>query len=114
MFLSCQLDNGDITNQVRGGGGATFGISVSATFKARPPMSIGYALFAASGKEILGMNDTRKIITALASVAPSLGDLGVGGFFSANSGSPGAYLLFVLPGGDGTSLANGEPVKSLS
>ena len=103
----------DITYQVRGGGGATFGISVSATFKARPPTSIGYAVFATSGKGILGMNDTRKTLTALASVAPSLGDLGVGGYFYANSGSPGAYLLFVLPEGSGASLANGEPVRSL-
>lgn len=98
---------------MRGGGGATFGIVVSVTYKARPPVSIGAAAFTVIGNRTLGFNDTRRIVTSLAAVAPSLGDLGVGGIFSTDSGSPGAYVLFVLPGGNETSIANGEVMKCL-
>ena len=94
--------------QVRGGGGATFGIVVSATYKAHPQMSFGVVPFLAIGNRILGLNDTRTIVTALAAIAPSLGDLGVGGVFSTFSNRPGASGLFILPGGNETSIAKGE------
>jgi hypothetical protein len=81
------------------------------TYKARPATPIGVALFTVIGNRTLGLNDTRQIVTALAAVAPSLGNLGVGGLFSTDSGSPGAYAVFVFPGGNETSIANGEVMK---
>ena len=71
-------------------------------------MSIGIAIFTSIGNRTLGLNDTRRIVSALAAAAPSLGDLGVGGISGTNVGSPGAYASFVLPGGDQASIAKGE------
>lgn len=80
---------------------------MSVTYKAYPAMSFGVASFGVIGNRTLGLNDTRKITTALAAVAPSLGDLGVGGLFSPSS----AFAWFVLPSGDETSIAKGEFMK---
>jgi len=74
-------------------------------------MPFGLAIFEVIGNRTLGLNDTRRVVTSLAAVAPSLGDLGVGGIFSTDSSNPGAYVLFVLPGGNETSIASGEFVN---
>ena len=74
-------------------------------------MQFGVATFSVIGDRILGLNDTRRVVTSLAAVAPSLGDLGIGGVFSTDSSSPGAFVIFVLPGGNETSIANGTLVK---
>jgi hypothetical protein len=97
-----------IVEQFRGGGGATFGITVSATYEARPFMPLGIAYFTAIVNRTFGLHDTRRIVTALAGVAPSLGDLGIGGIFSTASGSPGGVALFVHPGSNAVSIANGK------
>ena len=74
-------------------------------------MPFGITAFGVIGNRTLGLNDTRRVVTSLAATAPSLGDLGVGGIFSTDSSGPGAYVLFVLPGGNETSIANGKFMK---
>ena len=76
-------------------------------------MSFGVALFTVIGNRTLGLNDTRQIVTTLTAIGPSLGNLGVGGLFSTDSGSPDAYALFVLPGGNKTSIGEGEFMRCL-
>lgn len=60
------------------------------------------------GNRILGLNDTNAIVSALSSVAPRLGDLGVGGLLSTEPVAGATYILFDLPGGDQAALENGK------
>lgn len=66
------------------------------------------SIIASTTSRILGTNDTRIVVGALAQIAPSLGDLGVGGIFSTESDSSGpSYIIFVLPNGTLADLTKG-------
>lgn len=60
----------------------------------------------------LGLNDTRRIVSSLAAIAPSLGDLGIGGGLATSTGSPGGYIILVHPRGNKDSIQAGELLMS--
>ena len=72
--------------QVRGGGGGTWGVATSATYKAHPALRLPQ--FIASGSNLtLGRSDMETILTKLASLAPDLAELGFSGTFVMDNSS---------------------------
>jgi FAD/FMN-containing dehydrogenase len=70
--------------QVRGGGGGTWGVATSATYKTYPV--IRPSTFVAGGFNLtLARDDIQTIISKLASIAPDLSKLGFSGFFTMDS-----------------------------
>lgn len=91
--------------QVRGGGGGTFGIVTSAVYKTHPPTPITIVAGARNGTITAAQIVT--VTNALAKIAVALGDLGVGGIFTA-SGPTGALLILALPNGNIAQLVAGR------
>ena len=90
--------------QVRGGGGATFGIVTSVVYKARPAMPIAVLVGEGNGA-VLTPTQLANITAALAAVAPAVAELGAGGLLSSEVNS--TFVTYVLPNGNLTDLGIG-------
>ena len=80
--MSCPLTY--LPLQARGGGGGTWGVATSATFKIHPV--IRPSMLIARGTNLaLGRSDMETILSKLASLAPDLAKLGFSGGFVMDS-----------------------------
>ena len=97
--------------QVRGGGGGTWGVATSATYKAHPV--IQPSVFTAFGVNLtLGRSELETIVSKLANLAPDLADLRIGGSISIDSST--IAILSILPQGGIQTLKTGRaPVMVL-
>lgn len=68
-------------NQIRGGGGPTFGILTSLTYTAHPPTSITLLDAVPLPGISIGLDETERILRALGEVSEEVGGLGMGGAF---------------------------------
>lgn len=91
--------------QVRGGGGATFGVVTSVVYKAHPPTPV--SAIVAYQNNSFSPEQVLLVTSALAEIAPTVGDLGLGGIFSASVGQ-GALLILILPNRTLSQLMNGQ------
>jgi hypothetical protein len=82
--------NQDLFWALRGGGGGTWGVVTSVTYKTHPstPFNAAYLIFNATNA-----TSTQNVLTELIRLTPSLVEQGYGGY---SGGTPDTYALFVL------------------
>ena len=89
---------------MRGGGGGTWGVATSVTYKAHPV--VRPAVFAAIGSNLtLGRSDLETVLSKLASLAPDLADSGFSGVSLIDNSS--ITVLGFLMNGDIQKLQRG-------
>jgi FAD/FMN-containing dehydrogenase len=85
-----QYRNEDLFWALRGGGGGTWGVVTSATYKTHPFTPLSSALLVANSTNV---NSTQNLLAEIIRLTPSLIDQGYGGY---GSGFTGQVQLFVL------------------
>jgi FAD/FMN-containing dehydrogenase len=82
--------NEDLFWALRGGGGGTWGVVTSVTYKTHPSMPLSSALLLANSTNA---NSTQNLLAEIIRLTPSLVEQGYGGY---GSGSAGQIQLFVI------------------
>jgi len=97
VLTANECQNEDIFWAIRGGGGGTFGVIVSATVKAYPIPSMELAGFDITAKNSTTSKDWWRFVARVHHVLPELQDSGVHGYYTMG-GPPmalsGSFLLF--------------------
>ena len=82
--------NGDLFWALRGGGGGTWGVVTSATYKTHPSTPLSSAFLSANSTNV---NSTQNLLAEIIRLTPSLVEQGYGGY---GGGSTDQIQLFVL------------------
>jgi FAD/FMN-containing dehydrogenase len=84
--------NEDLFWALRGGGGGTWGVVTSVTYKTHPPMPLSSALLVASSTNV---NSTQNLLAEIIRLTPSLIEQGYGGY--GNGSTEHIQLLVLSP-----------------
>lgn len=80
----------DLFWALRGGGGGTYGIVTSVTYRTHPSLPLTAAFFSASSTN----NSTiKKLVTEFIRIQPNISDAGFGGYANAAAGSLGWFYI---------------------
>lgn len=97
VLTANECQNEDIIWAIRGGGGGTFGVILSATVKAYPIPSMELTSFDVMAKNSTSTKDWWRFVARIHRVLPELQDSGVHGYYTMG-GPPmalsGSFLLF--------------------
>ncbi|KZP23493.1 FAD-binding domain-containing protein [Athelia psychrophila] len=104
-----ECSNPDLFWAIRGGGAGTWGVLTQVTYKVHPIVPL-HAVFL--GKSNSSTQENAQMISALASIAPNLHDMGVGSFMKV---FPTEIIFFaLLPGGSVANFSAAfQPIVSL-
>ncbi|KAF2422407.1 FAD-binding domain-containing protein [Tothia fuscella] len=114
-----ECQNSDLLYAIRGGGGSTYGIIISAVMKAHPTPQTGHHMFFMTSKGANASSQFYKMTAFLLSEFPRLKDAGMQGYFGfrAGAGKPGSRTLsfnwgfYVYNKPNGTIESLFEPIK---
>ena len=95
LVTANQYEHPDLFWALRGGGGGTYGIVISATYRVHPIFSVGLGAVSAN---FSSQAITQSVVTEFVKLHPSLSDAGWGGYTYLNQNNQGSFqMLLVAP-----------------
>jgi FAD/FMN-containing dehydrogenase len=88
--IANQYRNEDLFWALRGGGGGTWGVVTSVTYKTHPSMPLSSAFLAANSTNV---NSTQNLLAEIIRLTPSLVEQGYGGYSSGSTEQIQLYFL---------------------
>ncbi|XP_002987070.2 uncharacterized FAD-linked oxidoreductase ARB_02478 [Selaginella moellendorffii] len=96
LLVANDWQNQELFWALRGGGGGTFGVVVSATYRTHPALeSLAFALYNFTATTVNASNPMGKLVKKFVQISPELSDAGWSGNFFLSSRS--LVLVYLLP-----------------